>query len=145
MGIAMMRQQQHTKSRSAVLVLVGILALAGEAQAHDSARDHHAAAGGHRAFAHERHAFHERDVHRFGRLELAHWRAGRWNHQCYAGRCGWWWFADGQWFFYDRPVYPYPPYVAGRSLIAPLPVLPVVPARAYAPVPVPVPAPNPYY
>src|SRR5262245_38260255 len=50
------------------------------------------------------HSVHERD--------LGRWRAGHWVRGEHAGRFGWWWVADGSWFFYAGPIYPYPdPYV----------------------------------
>ena len=39
------------------------------------------------------------------------------------GRIGWWWFADGFWYWYDNPVYPYPDYVGDYY----------VPSDSYAP------------
>ena len=74
----------------------------------------------------KRHEFHGRDVHRFSRDELTHWRGGRWNNSCYNGRCGWWWFAGGQSYFYARPIYPYPLVVSEILYAEPMVVVPVV-------------------
>ncbi len=75
-------------------------------------------AGPARADEHRDHDFHdhefrgrefrEHDVHRFGREDLDFWRAGGWRHERRDGRFGWWWVVGGTWYFYERPVYPYP-------------------------------------
>ena len=80
----------------------------------------------HREMARERYMFHEHDVHRFGGPELERWRGGRWNNTCFSGRCGWWWFSAGQWYFYTQPVYPYPMVVSSVAYVEPV----VVPAPA---------------
>lgn len=39
------------------------------------------------------------------------WRGGSWHHGHHHGHYGWWWVVGGLWYFYPRPVYPYPdPY-----------------------------------
>jgi hypothetical protein len=106
---------------------------------HEDGRDHHAAERGHEA-ARDHHVFVLRDVHRFNRAELKLWRGGRWNKTCFMGRCGWWWFAEGQWYFYERPVYPYPLVVSEVNYLEPLVAAPVVVAPQ-APVVVAPPAP----
>lgn len=78
----------------------------------------------HHELARERYAFHEHDVHRFAPLELERWRGGRWNNTCFGGRCGWWWFAGGQWYFYAQPVYPYPMVVSTIGFVEPVAVVP---------------------
>lgn len=110
--------------------------------------------------ARERFAFRERDVHRFNEIELGRWRGGQWRNSCFAGRCGWWWFAGGQWFFYERPVYPYPLIVSEVAyeegvapVYAPPPGTYAVPPPGYAVPPAgyavppsqPAPAPQVYY
>jgi len=45
-------------------------------------------------------AFHERDIQR--------WRGGRWYRGAYRGHFGWWWIVGGVYYWYPRPVYPYP-------------------------------------
>lgn len=82
----------------------------------------------HREF--ERHEFHGRDVRHWNREEQGRWRAGRWNNTCYNGRCGWWWLAGGQWYFYDRPVYPYPVVVSQVLYVDPNAVVVAAPAVA---------------
>ncbi|MGC2457434.1 MAG: hypothetical protein WA435_05525 [Gallionellaceae bacterium] len=87
----------------------------------------------HRQVVREHHDFHEHDVHRFDRDELAIWRGGRWHNSCYGGRCGWWWFAGGEWYFYDRPIYPYPLEVSVETYAEPVQEAPVVqPAPVFA-------------
>lgn len=105
---------------------------------HEEAREHHEA-------VRERHEFHERDVHRFDAIELGHWRGGQWRNSCFAGRCGWWWFAGGQWYFYERPIYPYPLVVSEITFLEPVPPpAPVYVAPPPPPPPLPVrPAPAP--
>ncbi len=72
------------------------------------------------------HQFHERDIHV--------WRGGSWYHGVYGGRMGWYWTVGGAYYFYPRPIYPYPdPYVPGvvlapiASNMAPPPPMPVAP------------------
>lgn len=97
-------------------------------EGHEEAREHREAV--------ERHEFHERDVHRFTAEELGHWRGGYWKNSCFGGRCGWWWFAGGRWYFYERPVYPYPLVVSEVAFVEPVPpptVYVVPPAVTVAP------------
>ena len=74
----------------------------------------------------EHHAFAARDFHHFNRVERDLWIGGRWNNTCFAGRCGWWWFAEGQWYFYGSRVGPYPLVVSEITYIEPYPEAPVV-------------------
>jgi hypothetical protein len=60
---------------------------------------------------HEHHGFHGRDFRFFSAFELDLWRVGRWAHDWHDGRFGWWWIADGGWYWYPEPAYPYPTYV----------------------------------
>ena len=55
--------------------------------------------------------FHGHDFAHFSAGERAAWEGGSWRHAWHNGHYGWWWFADGLWFFYTAPIYPYPPYV----------------------------------
>lgn len=143
-----MNQRRTTSYPIAQAVALGLLAglalLAAPARAddfgrdrHEEGREHHEEAREHREFARERHIFHEHDVHRFGPEELGRWRAGEWRNSCFAGRCGWWWLAGGQWYFYERPIYPYPLIVSDVTFIEPLAPAPVLvvppPAPAYVP------------
>lgn len=45
------------------------------------------------------------DIRRF---DLPLWRGGHWLHANHAGRFGWWWVVGANWYFFNRPVYPYP-------------------------------------
>ena len=51
-------------------------------------------------------------VGHFSSFQMNAWRGGHWFHGGFGGRFGWWWWADGFWYLYDSPVYPYPGYVA---------------------------------
>jgi hypothetical protein len=62
-------------------------------------------------------------IGRFGARDFDAWRGGFWWHGFRGGRIGWWWLADGFWYWYDAPVYPYPGYVGDYY----------VPSEAYAP------------
>jgi hypothetical protein len=77
--------------------------------------------------------FRDRDFYRFSDEDRRVWIGGRWNNTCFGGRCGWWWFAGGQWYFYTAPVYPYPLVVADISYAAP--VAPYVPPPVQASLP----------
>ncbi|WP_244618281.1 hypothetical protein [Rhodoferax sediminis] len=103
------------------------------------AHDNRGTGGAHRDGAHERYAFHGRDVHRFDHGEQLRWSGGHWRNSCFGGRCGWWWFTGGLWYFYDQPVYPYPLVVSGIQYVDPAMAGPG-PAVITAP-PVPQPAP----
>jgi hypothetical protein len=68
-------------------------------------------------------------IGRFGARDLGAWRGGFWWHGFRGGRIGWWWFADGFWYWYDNPAYPYPDYVGEYSV----PSDSYAPSDAYAP------------
>ena len=52
------------------------------------------------------------DIRHFHEYDMPRWRSGRWYHGLHDGRHAWWWIAGGVWYFYPRPVYPYPdPYL----------------------------------
>lgn len=52
------------------------------------------------------------DIRHFHDYDMPRWRAGRWYNGWHDGRHAWWWIAGGAWYFYPRPVYPYPdPYL----------------------------------
>jgi hypothetical protein len=104
--------------------LMATPAIAEESHDREGAREHHELAR--HEVVRDHHVFAVRDVHRFNHAELKLWRGGRWNQTCFLGRCGWWWFAEGQWYFYDRPVYPYPLMVSEVAYLDPMAVAPVV-------------------
>jgi hypothetical protein len=58
------------------------------------------------------HDFHVHDVRHFNEHEWGAWREGRWHHDFYNGRRGWWYDVDGVWYPYAAPVYPFPLVVA---------------------------------
>jgi hypothetical protein len=39
------------------------------------------------------------------------WTTGRWVHGWHGPRYGWWWTVGNDWYYYPRPVYPYPTYL----------------------------------
>lgn len=140
-----MKQKQERLSLStAFLVLAAALALGGTAQSHEMHGGRRDGLHEHRGIAragHEFRAVRAPSAYRYGAGELTHWRGGQWAHRCFGGRCGWWWHADGQWFCYGRPVYPYPPIVSGVVWVEPGLALPAMAARAYLSVPRPGPYP----
>lgn len=69
------------------------------------------------------HPFREHDVHRFRPHELELWRGGVWRHEWHEGRLGWWWAVGGAWYFYERPIYPYPMVVANVVYVPPVTVV----------------------
>lgn len=46
--------------------------------------------------------------HRVRRHSREEWRRGHWFHGDHGGHVGWWWVVGIDWYFYPRPVYPYP-------------------------------------
>jgi hypothetical protein len=68
------------------------------------------------------------------------WRRGHWFHGNYAGSLGWWWVVGTTWYFYQRPIYPYP-----ETTVAPVYYVeaPATPAVVLAPAPAPAPVPTP--
>ncbi|HKW52935.1 MAG TPA: hypothetical protein VJO12_04525 [Stellaceae bacterium] len=71
-----------------------------------------------RRFEQRHDGWHDRDIHRFHERDFARWQHGRWFHGRHDGRPGWWWIAGGTWYFYPKPIYPFPdpylpPVVAG--------------------------------
>jgi len=55
--------------------------------------------------------FYGRDYAHFTPREASLWRGGAWRREFHDGRFGWWFIVDGIWYFYDRPVYPYPTFI----------------------------------
>jgi hypothetical protein len=49
------------------------------------------------------HFVHDRNL--WGDRERRAWAGGHWRpYECRFGRCGYWWMADGYWYFYDHPM-----------------------------------------
>lgn len=46
------------------------------------------------------------------------WQGGRWAHEWWDGRFGWWWIVGGARYFYAAPVYPYPSAVVPPGMVA---------------------------
>jgi hypothetical protein len=72
------------------------------------------------------------------------WEGGRWHHQVYNGRMGWWWDVGGVWYFYPErfdgpPAYVSEDYVDDVAYGDPGPA----PVGAYAPPPGAYPPPPP--
>jgi hypothetical protein len=64
---------------------------------HPAGRPGGKAAGGGPHFAHDR--------SHWGDRERRSWAGGHWRpYECRFGRCGYWWMADGYWYFYDHPM-----------------------------------------
>jgi len=61
--------------------------------------------------------------------ERQHWATGEWRHVWHTGALGWWWFLDDDWYFYSKPVYPYPTYIAPLLSVQETPETP--PATPY--------------
>lgn len=58
------------------------------------------------------HRFHHHEARLFPPDELVLWQQGYWDHGWHGGVFGWWFFADGVWYLYNDPIYPYPPFVS---------------------------------
>jgi hypothetical protein len=102
-----------------------------------------------------RHDYHRFDPRHFDRHL---WGLGHaYPYGCRWGRCGYWWLADGYWYFYDHPLYGPPELVSEVAYdeqgnlvpveavvpVAPTPVPPAPVAGAMPPPPPPPAAPNP--
>ena len=55
-----------------------------------------------------RHRYYRVNPHYFHVRNPGLWRAGHWYHGAYDGAYGWWWMVGPTWYFYERPMYPYP-------------------------------------
>jgi hypothetical protein len=59
--------------------------------------------GGHPIASSGPHFAHDRSL--WGDHERRSWAGGHWRpYECRFGRCGYWWMADGYWYFYDHPM-----------------------------------------
>jgi hypothetical protein len=52
------------------------------------------------------------DPRRWNDRDRAAWHHGHAYHECRFGRCGYWWSANGYWYFYNNPVYDAPDLVS---------------------------------
>lgn len=74
------------------------------------------------------HVYWRADIRQFPRYDWNVWRTGYWYHGRHNGRWAWWWIADGIWFYYPAPIYPYPnPYVPGTVTVINNPAPPEAP------------------
>ncbi len=78
------------------------------------------------------------------------WEGGRWRHEAYNGRYGWWWDVGGVRYFYPQPMEGPPAYVSDVEAVddyggpgGPPEGYPPPPPVAYAPPPPPPPPPDP--
>lgn len=71
------------------------------------------------------------DIRHFDRHDHHRWRSGAWRHGWHSGHNGWWWVAGGAWYFYPKPVYPYPDPYRPPILIEQAPVVVQIPAPAH--------------
>ena len=103
--------KRHIISTLAVAVLATVIATPACADGrHDGRHDRHGWSG-------------ERDIRHFDNHHHEVWRGGRWRYAHHDGRVGWWWIVAGMWYFYPRPVYPYPdPYIPPVVVVQPAPV-----------------------
>jgi hypothetical protein len=47
------------------------------------------------------------------------WHGGSWYHGWHGGVFGWWWAVPGyDWYAFDAPIYPYPPYPGAPPPVA---------------------------
>jgi hypothetical protein len=54
----------------------------------------------------------------FYRHEPRIWAGGNWYQGNYMGRPGWYWVVGGNYYYYPRPIYPYPtPYIAPTVVV----------------------------
>ena len=61
--------------------------------------------------------WHSGNIHHFEINDRAIWRSGHWQHVSYSGRLGWWWVVGPSWYYYPRPIYPYPdPYIPPQKI-----------------------------
>lgn len=71
------------------------------------------------------------------------WEGGRWHHQVYNGRMGWWWDVGGVWYFYPQRFDGPPAYISEDYVDDVAYDVGPVPVGAYAPPPYPPPPPPP--
>jgi hypothetical protein len=127
-----------------VLAALSLPAIADEHHDHDHDHDHdrdHDRDHHDRDWHRDHRDFHGRDFRVFTPLELSLWTGGAWLNEWHGGRFGWWWVADGVWYWYPEPAYPYPTYVSEPVVV----VQPPPPAYAPPPVAVVQPPPPPAY
>ncbi len=79
----------------------------------------------------ERHDRWNGDIRHFHERDFDRWRGGRWFRGNYLGHYGWWWIVGGVYYWYPRPVYPYPdPYIPPAVITQAPPIVAQPPAVA---------------
>ena len=79
-------------------------------------------------------AFRGRSFGRLSPYEMGVWRGGHWIHSFHDGRRGWWWIVNGTWYFYPKPIYPFPdPMVPAFAVPGSSALYFCPPAQAYYP------------
>lgn len=61
---------------------------------------------------------------------VENWQRGYWFHGTYSGHVGWWWIVGPGWYFYETPMYPYPPASAQPVYVVQVPNAPPPPPAA---------------
>jgi hypothetical protein len=80
------------------------------------------------------------DRSHWGDRERRSWAGGHWSpRECRFGRCGYWWSADGYWYFYDHPMDGPPDVVSDVEYADPTVEAGPPPSPDAVPVPVPMP------
>ena len=89
------------------------------------------------------HFAHDRRL--WGDRERRSWAGGHWRpYECRFGRCGYWWMADGYWYFYDHPMDGPPDVVSDIEYADPsIEQVAAPPGAEYAPPPAGLPPPGP--
>ena len=68
---------------------------------------------------HDRHFEWRGDIRSFHERDFAQWRGGQWFHGYHDGRLGWWWTVGPMFYWYERPLYPYPDPYLPSGVVAP--------------------------
>jgi len=109
------------KLKALALLLVAALVALSPMQALAD-RDH--------GYDHGRDGWGRGDIRYFPREDDHIWRGGYWYNGGYGDRFGWWWIVAGTWYFYPRPVYPYPNLYVPPVFVNAYPVTPIAPGPA---------------
>ena len=64
------------------------------------------------------------DIRHFDKHDRHHWQGGKWVHTRHHGHLGWWWVVGSSWYFYTRPIFPYPdPFRPPTVVVTPSPTV----------------------
>lgn len=84
-----------------------------------------------RDFDHDRHEHFDHDHWHYRHGYAGDpWVSGVWRNGWFGGRYGWWWVWGGRRYWYDRPVYPYPPMESQIIIADPPPIIVQTPPPA---------------